>query len=81
MTDVTYAILAQQTLVENGKHITYGIAAYANRDCSALNPTAIVSVADITADRHAIADLVKRCNRLRLSTIHLFDVVEDFLAQ
>ena len=48
--------------------------------CMSLGSATIVaSVHDITSDKDAIAALVDDCNRLELSTIHLLDVVEDFI--
>ena len=48
-------------------HITYGIEAYA-------------AIEDLSTDRRSVESLVKRCNRLALSPIHLKDVAEDFVA-
>ena len=58
---------------------SYDIAAHADstEDGTA---TIVASVHDVTADKQALSELVALCNRLELSTIHLNDVMEDFLA-
>ena len=53
----------------------YGIAAYADTE-----KDGVASVHDVTTDKQALDELVSLCNRLELSTVHLLDVVEDFLA-
>ena len=42
--------------------------------------TVVTSVHDITSNKDSLARLVDDCNRLQLSTVHLHDVVEDFLS-
>ena len=61
------------------KRTSYGIVAYANakQDDTA---TIVASVRDITSDKQRLRKLVDNCNRLELSTVHLHDVVEDFLS-
>ena len=53
------------------------IAAYAaaNNNGAAL----LFSISDITPDRTKIEKIVRDCNRLKLSGLHLRDVVDDFL--
>ena len=79
MTNVTYGIIREIYSLGATCRISYGIAAYTNskEDGTA---TIVASIHDVTADRQALADLVSLCNRLELSTVHLNDVVEDFLA-
>jgi hypothetical protein len=61
------------TVVVNGE------AAYSGADSDG-TATVVAHVSDITCDEEAICELVELCNRLELSPIHLYDVVEDFLA-
>ncbi len=48
-------------------HIAYGIT------------VGNISIHDITSDKDKILLLVELCNRLKLSPLHLRDVVDDFL--
>ena len=79
MIHVTYGIIEEIYSFEATRRISYGIAAYTDikEDGTA---TVVASIHDITADRKALAELVSLCNRLELSTIHLYDVVQDFFA-
>ena len=79
MMNVTYAVVEEKYSLGNESRISYGIVAYANaaQDCTA---TIVASVRDITSDEHSLRMLVDDCNRLELSTVHLPDVVEDFLS-
>ena len=78
MIKVTYAICEEKYVLGNESRISYGIVAYSNADQDG-TATIVASVHDITSDKDAIAALVDDCNRLELSTIHLLDVVEDFI--
>lgn len=59
--------------------IDFGNASDADTDENGMDAI-VASVHDITSDRQALIKLVSLCNSLELSTIHLMDVVEDFLA-
>ncbi len=76
---ITYGITEETYSLGNTSRVSYGIAAYADADEDG-TATIVASVRDITANRQALAELVSLCNSLELSTIHLMDVVEDFLA-
>ena len=79
MMNVTYGITKKVYSPGDSSRKSYGIAAYANSkedDAS----TIVASIHDITANEQALLELVQQCNRLELSTIHLNDVIEDFLA-
>lgn len=52
---------------------TYGIDVY-HKGCK------LCEVKDITVDREKLERLISLCNREQLSLLHLWDVVEDFLA-
>ena len=78
MINVTYGVIEEIYSLGISSRTSYGIAAYAD---SAEDGTVTIgaSVRDVTADKQALSKLVALCNRLELSTIHLNDVVEDFL--
>lgn len=67
-----YSLIKGTYLIEGEAHIGYGIGYTENSALSfenlALNPI-------------PVAKLVKLCNELDLSPIHLKDVVEDFLIE
>lgn len=77
--NITYGITEETYSLGNTTRVSYGIAAYADADEDG-TATIVASVRDITANRQALAELVSLCNSLELSTIHLMDVVEDFLS-
>ena len=79
MMNVTYGITKEIYSLGDSSRISYGIAAYANSEEDGTS-TIVASIHDITANEQAILELVQQCNRLELSTIHLNDVIEDFLA-
>ena len=76
--NITYGVAKEIYSLGTDLRTSYGIAAYAEsvEDGTA---TIVVSVHDITTDKQALDELVSLCNRLELSTVHLMDVVEDFL--
>ncbi len=78
---VTYGVVEEIYSLGAASRIAYGIVAYATAETDG---TAAVwplqAVHDITSDREKLQALVETCNRLQLSTVHLLDVVEDFLA-
>lgn len=78
MMNVTYGITEEVYSLGSNRRISYGIAAYADAEEDG-TATVVASVHDVTADMAALAELVALCNRLELSTVHLEDVIEDFL--
>ena len=80
MTEVTYGV-TEEIYSLGGEHRTYyGIASYAvsEQDGTA---SIVLSVHDICADKQKLTELVEKCNRLKLSLVHLEDVLDDFLAE
>ena len=57
--------------VDGQEHIGYGIG------CHQENTNIIIE--DLTLERSVMTELIDRCNDLRLSLTHLYDVIEDFL--
>ena len=78
MINVTYAITEETYTFGNESRVSYGIAAYSGVKENGI-ATIVASVHDITSNKEALVSLVNDCNRLKLSTVHLSDVVEDFL--
>lgn len=76
---ITYGIIDECYGMGVGMRRSYGLAAYAPAEPND-TATVICAVHDITADRCALDALMQKCNELELSPIHLFDVVEDFIA-
>lgn len=79
MMNVTYGVTEEIYSLGISSRTSYGIAAYADSEENS-TATIVASVHDVTADKQSLDELASLCNRLELSTIHLLDVVEDFLA-
>ena len=79
MMNVTYAVAEEKYAFGEEKRTSYGIVAYANAEQNG-TATIVASIRDITSDKNHLKKLVDDCNRLELSTVHLHDVVEDFLS-
>ena len=57
-----------------GTYISYGIKCLKITRHSVY---CIISVSDVSTKPELVKDIVKRCNRGKLSPIHLLDVIED----
>jgi hypothetical protein len=79
MMNVTYGVTEEVYSLGSSSRTSYGIAAYVNV-ADVGTATVVTVIHDITSDRDALEALVFACNHLELSTIHLIDVVEDFIA-
>ena len=77
---VTYAVIEEEYAHLDGFRVGSGIAVCA-AEVSGEAPTCLYSIHDITSDRERIEMLVDDCNRLGLADLHLYDVVEDLLAE
>lgn len=75
---VTYGIREEFYCLGKAKRRAYGIVAYSDIEANG-TATVIASAGDVTDDREALAELVRKCNELGLDPIHLGDVVEDFI--
>lgn len=80
MKNITYAVSEEKYTFGEEERISYGIVAYSNADQDG-SKTIVASVRDITIDKDSLTELVNDCNRLGLSTVHLNDVVDDFLVK
>lgn len=80
MMNITYG-MTEEIYTLNGKsRKSYGIAVYSNAEEDG-SATILTAVRDITSERERLEDLVRKCNLLELSPIHLDDVIEDFLTE
>lgn len=71
---ITYRLRTDKVCDEKGVlHIVYGIEAFAK------NKHKIASVADVFFDKQKAENFIKLCNDLKLSLVHLPDVIEDVL--
>lgn len=79
MKNITYAVAEERYTFGDETRTSYGIVAYSNADQDG-SKTIVASVRDIASDKDRLSKLVNDCNDLELSTVHLNDVVEDFLS-
>lgn len=70
--DCKYILVCENHLDNIGPR--YGIAVVDRKRVT------ISAALDLSYDKTQVADLVRKCNRLKLSPIHFQDVVEDFLS-
>ena len=80
MKNITYAVSEERYTFGDEVRTSYGIVAYSNAEQDG-SKIIVASVRDITSDKASLSKLVNDCNSLELSTVHLNDVVEDFLLQ
>jgi len=78
MNPVIYERIRGITVSERKHYTTYGIVAHVPSDTDNIGST-IVAVTNVSTDAAKVDALIRRCNRLALSPVHLHDVVEDFL--
>lgn len=71
---IRYVLTEDRHTVDGKQYTFYGIAACEGEQT-------VCAARDICTDGEHIAWLVERCNCLRLSPIHLCDVVEDLLVK
>ncbi len=71
---ITYKVTNQQNATANKTYNSYGIVALNSADNSE-----IIRIDDIFLDYNQAQTFAKKLNRLKLSPIHLRDVIEDTL--
>ena len=71
--NVTYVLTTDWHTVDGRSRIFYGIAALDGE-------TILLAARSLGSDRGRVEALIDNCNRLGLSPLHFWDVVEDFLA-
>lgn len=79
MNNITYGLTEEHYSLHRRTRISYGIAVYADADIDG-STTIVARVCDITSDKIKLLNLVNKCNCMKLSLLHLDDVIEDFLA-
>ena len=79
MNHAAYGICEEIYELQGERRISYGIAVY-DDGVGKNTATVLYRISDITPDRDRLSELVDRCNLLKLSPIHLDEVVEDFLS-
>ena len=72
--DCKYILIRSIHSGDIGDHVGFGIAAV-DSDWGTVS-----AAYDLSTDENKVADLVKKCNGLKLSPAHFQDVVEDFLS-
>ena len=80
MMTITYEVTEETYSLGGESRTWYGIATYANGEQDG-TASMIACVHDISSNRQKLIKLVEECNRLKLSLIHLEDVIADFLAE
>lgn len=78
LTQVAYEMIGEVHTHGEHAYLSYGIAAYVDAETNEAKQV-IAHVSDVSPNRSTLEPLVQMCNMLRLSPIHLVDVVEDFL--
>lgn len=68
-----YRLTEKTETTAAGKITSYGISAYDE------NGKEILSIDDITCDKGSLAGLIEICNTGKLSSLHIKDVVEDYI--
>lgn len=78
MKDIIYGLTEEKHYINSRENISYGISVY---DSTTEEGTMAVLkyIGNITTYKDKLTELVNKCNALEISSVHLFDVVEDFL--
>ena len=80
MSPIKYGIVDETYYIDSIKRTSYGIVGYSNTDIDG-TATIVISVRDVSDDKQKMLDLIELCNRLEVSDIHLYDVINDFFAE
>ncbi len=75
---VKYFVFSEKTIIDGKLCIAYGIRAVDNSNC---NNEIVVEISNVTLKREEANILCNRCNKHKLSPVHLKDVCEDFLCE
>ena len=76
----TYGIICETFSLNEKNRTAYGIAVFAHTDHTESNAI-IATVNDLSSDKESVEKLISACNEGQLSLIHLYDVVDDYLAK
>ena len=80
MSPIKYGIVDETYSIDSIKRTSYVIVGYSNIDVDG-TATIVISVRDVSDDKQKMLDLIELCNRLEVSDIHLYDVINDFFAE
>ncbi len=75
---ITYGIREEIYCLGNERRLAFGIVAYSNAETDG-TATVIESVGDVTDDRAALENLVRKCNGEGLDPRDLYAIAEDFI--
>ena len=73
MFEKIFFLIEGEYILENQKHIGYGIGCYMNGKEMLFE--------DLSVNYQNLSNFVEKCNTAHLSPIHLSDVVSDFIAE
>ena len=79
MSNITYGTVTEVYSLGEDSRISYGIVAYSDANDGG-TASVIASVHDVTSDEGKLKYLVSLCNEIALDPLHLYDIVDDFLA-
>lgn len=72
-----YEMVEERWILKENERVSYGIAVYREDPGGTAVPITVYH--DITPDRNRLFELIRQCNLLHLSPLHLRNVIEDFL--
>ena len=71
--DCKYVLVSDTYSDDTGTHEGYGIALIDRESVT------ISAAHDLSCSESEVDDLVRKCNRMKISPIHFQDIVDDFL--
>ena len=80
MASITYGVAEEKYECGKENRVSYGIVAYADSDRDG-TASIVASARDISADKQVVELLAEKCNRMEVSLVHFFDVIEDFMGE
>ena len=78
MNKITYGVSEETYSLNNQTRTAYGIVIYSNAEEDG-TATIVGSIRDVTPNKEKMERLVSACNKLELSPIHIYDVIDDFI--
>ena len=79
MNDITYGLIKETYGDKKEFRIAYGVAVYANFETDK-TATIVDAIHDVSNNEEKLNGFIKHCNCAKLSLIHFYDVIEDFLS-
>lgn len=78
MRDIIYELTEEKHFISEREKISYGISVCDNATKEDA-VTVIKYISNITTNKDKLEELVNKCNALKLSPMHILNVVEDLL--